>query len=173
MPIYEFACPKCRRIFSFLSKRIRPAHDPACPRCGSKQLSREISAFAMLRGVSAPGSGEPGSEDAGGPGMPDMDDPKVERVLGELERDMEHLDERNPRHMAHLLRRMQEVMPPGSMPKEMETAIRRLESGEDPDKIEEDMGESLAGWLGDEGEPGEGGSKGGGSYSRDPGLYDY
>ena len=24
MPIYEFACPKCRKIFSFLSKRVNP-----------------------------------------------------------------------------------------------------------------------------------------------------
>ena len=24
MPIYEFACPKCRKIFSFLSKRLNP-----------------------------------------------------------------------------------------------------------------------------------------------------
>lgn len=105
--------------------------------------------------------------------MPDLDDPRMERVMGELERDMEHLDERNPRHMAHMLRKMQEAMPPGSMPKEMETAIRRLEKGEDPDKIEEDMGESLAGWFGDEGDPSGGGGGGGGSYSRDPGLYDY
>jgi len=173
MPIYEFACPRCRRIFSFLSKRIRPAHDPACPRCGSKELSREISGFALIRGVSAPASVEPGASETGDPAMPDFDDPRVERVMGELEQDMAHLDERNPRHMAHMLRKIQEAMPPGAMPKDVETAIRRLEKGEDPDKIEEDMGESLAGWFGDDGDPGSGGNGGGGSFRRDPGLYDY
>ena len=35
MPIYEFACPRCRRIFSFLSRRVNPSHTPACPKCGA------------------------------------------------------------------------------------------------------------------------------------------
>ena len=90
----------------------------------------------------------------------------------ELERDMEHLDENNPRHMAHMMKKMKEIMPAGSMPKEMDIAIKRLESGEDPEKIEEDMGDVLGGMMGDEGEGGEGGY-GGGGYSRDQGLYDY
>lgn len=93
----------------------------------------------------------------------------MDRVMGELERDMEHLDENNPRHMAHLLRKMQQAMPDGTVPKGMETAIRRLESGEDPEKIEEDMGEELSGWLGGA----EAGGMGGGAYAKDPGLYDY
>ena len=63
--------------------------------------------------------------------MPDMDDPRMEQAMGEIERDMEHMDENNPRHMAHMLRKMQQAMPPGMMPKDMETAIRRLEKGED------------------------------------------
>ena len=29
--------------------------------------------------------------------MPDLDDPRVERAMMEMERDMEHLDENNPR----------------------------------------------------------------------------
>ena len=35
MPIYEFACPDCRKIFNFLSKRLQPAGPPACPKCGA------------------------------------------------------------------------------------------------------------------------------------------
>jgi putative FmdB family regulatory protein len=50
MPIYEFACPKCRRIFSFLSKRVNPGRLPVCPKCGSKKMSRQISRFATARG---------------------------------------------------------------------------------------------------------------------------
>ncbi len=174
MPIYEFACPKCRKIFSFLSHRIQPAHTPKCPRCGARKLSREISRFALLKGAPEPAdTGIPGDPtEAGGPPMPDFDDPRVEQVMNELERDMDHLDENNPRHMAHMLRKMQQAMPPGTVPKEMETALRRLEQGEDPEKIEEDMGDVLGEWFGKDGE-GSGPGGGAGGYSRDPGLYDY
>ena len=70
---------------------------------------------------------------------------------------------------------MKDVLPSGSMPKEFEVAIKRLEAGEDPEKIEADMGDVLGGLMG-EGEGDEqspGGSRGGGAYSKDPGLYDY
>ena len=33
--------------------------------------------------------------------MPDFDYLCVARAMAEMERDMEHLDENNPRHMAH------------------------------------------------------------------------
>jgi putative FmdB family regulatory protein len=170
MPIYEFACPKCRKIFSFLSKRVNPDHAPRCPKCGSGKLSKQMSRFAMVRGVAEPAAA-PGGED-GGPPMPDFDNPKMQQVMGELERDIDHLDENNPRHMAHLMRKMKEAMPEGMMPKEMDIAIRRLEQGEDPDKIEEDMGDLLGGMMGDE-PGGPSGMGGGGDYSRDGGLYDY
>jgi hypothetical protein len=106
--------------------------------------------------------------------MPDFDDPRVERTMMELERDMEHMDENNPKHMAHMMRKMKDLMPPGSVPKELDVAIKRLEAGEDPEKIEEDMGDVLGDFMGgpDE-EGGMGGMGGGGGYSRDSGLYDY
>lgn len=169
MPIYEFACPRCRRIFSFLSKRVNPSHTPTCPKCGSKKLSKEVSRFAMIKGIAEPAA--PGTDGPdGGPPMPDLDDPRVARAMADMERDMEHLDENNPRHMAHMLRKMKDVLPPGTIPKDFDVAIKRLEAGEDPEKIEEDMGDLLGGLMGDEGGPGGGG---GGAYSKDPGLYDY
>src|SRR6267378_1535871 len=161
MPIYEFACPKCRRIFSFLSKRVKPDRLPVCPRCGNKKMSKQVSRFAMSRGLKEPAA-KTGSEDAGPP-MPDMDDPRMER-------DMEHLDENNPKHMAHMMRKMKDLMPPGSIPKELDVAIKRLESGEDPEKIEEDMGDVLGDLMGAGEEDGGGG---GGGYAHDSGLYDY
>jgi len=164
MPIYEFACPQCRRIFSFLSKRINPDRLPACPKCGNKKMRKEISRFAMTRGLKEPSAA---TSEEGGPPMPDFDDPRVERVMGELERDMEHMDENNPKHMAHMMRKMKDLMPSGSVPKELDVAIKRLEAGEDPEKIEEDMGDVLGDFMG-----GEGGGTGGG-YTKDSGLYDY
>jgi putative FmdB family regulatory protein len=169
MPIYEFACPKCRVIFSFLSKRVNPERAPACPRCGNKQLRKQVSRFASLRGLKEPAAK---NEAAGAePPMPDMDDPRVERAMSELERDMEHMDENNPRHMAQMMKKMKDLLPPGSMPKEMDVAIKRLEAGEDPEKIEEDMGDVLGDFMG--GPEDEEGGFGGGGYARDSGLYDY
>jgi putative FmdB family regulatory protein len=167
MPIYDYACPKCRVIFSFLSKRINPDRLPVCPKCGNKKMSKQITRFAMTKGLKEPAAKVEGDDEP----MPDMDDPRVERAMMEMERDMEHLDENNPKHMAHMMKKMKEIMPPGAIPKELDVAIKRLEAGEDPEKIEEDMGDVLGDFMG--GPEEEGGMGGGGAYSRDSGLYDY
>jgi putative FmdB family regulatory protein len=167
MPIFEFACPKCRRIFSFLSRKPRADHPPACPKCGHRKMAKQVSAFAMPRGAkeqSLAADGAPGQ----GP-MPGMDDPRMMQVMSEMERDMEHLDENNPKHMAHMMRKMKDLMPAGSMPKELDVAIKRLEAGEDPEKIEADMGDVLGDFMGGE----EGGPGSSGGYTHDGGLYDY
>ena len=161
MPIYEFACPKCRKIFSFLSKRTNPDRLPVCPRCGNKRMEKQISRFAMTRRLADPGAA-PEQEGS----TPDIDDPRIARAMAEMERDMEHMDENNPRHMAHMMRKMKDLMPPGTVPRDLDIAIKRLEAGEDPEKIEADMGDVLGDLMGgDEGA--------GGGYTRDSGLYDY
>ena len=169
MPIYEYACPKCRVIFNFLSKRTNPDRLPVCPKCGNKKMTKQMSRFAMSRGLKEPAAkSEP---ESGEPPMPDFDDPRMERAMMEMERDMEHLDENNPKHMAHMMRKMKDLMPPGTMPKELDVAIKRLEAGEDPEKIEEDMGDVLGDFMGGPDE--EGGMGGGAPYAHDSGLYDY
>ncbi len=161
MPIYEFACPECRKIYSFLSKRMNPDRLPVCPKCGNKNLKKEMSRFAMTHGLSE----ETGPSEGEGP-MPDMDDPRIERAMAEMERDMAHLDENNPKHMAQMMRKMKDILPAGSVPKDLDVAIKRLEAGEDPEKIEEDMGDVLGEFLSE----GGGGAVG---YAKDEGLYDY
>jgi putative FmdB family regulatory protein len=166
MPIYEFACAKCRKIFSFLSKRVNPDRPPVCPKCGNKKLSKQISRFAMSRKLKEPAAKtEP---ETGEPPLPDFDDPRLARAMAEMERDMEHLDENNPKHMAHMIKKMKDLMPAGSVPKEFDAVIKRLEAGEDPEKIEADMGDVLGDLMG-----GPKGGAGGSDYSRDGGLYDY
>ena len=166
MPIYEFACPNCRRIFNFLSKRLNPGRSPTCPKCGNKKMAKQMSRFAMTKGLKEPAAK---GDDAGdeGPG-PDFDDPRIQRAMSELERDMEHLDENNPKHMAHMMRKMKDILPAGAVPKELDVAIKRLEAGEDPEKIEQDMGDLLGDFMG-----GEEGAGAGGGYTHDSGLYDY
>jgi putative FmdB family regulatory protein len=166
MPIYEFACPKCCRIFSFLAKRLNPDRQPVCPKCGSQKMTKQVSQFAMTKGLPEPAAGGPA---AGEPPLPDLDDPRMARAMAEMEREMAHLDENNPKHMARLMRKMKDLMPPGTMPKEMETAIKRLEAGEDPEKIEADMGDVLGNLMGGP----EGGAGAGGGYTHDSGLYDF
>ena len=168
MPIYEYACPKCRVVFNFLSKRIAPERLPTCPKCGNKKMTKQVSRFAMSRGLKEPAAKT--EAEGEGPPMPDFDDARVEHAMMELERDMEHLDENNPKHMAHMMRKMKDLMPPGAVPKELDVAIKRLEAGEDPEKIEADMGDVLGDLMG--GPEGEGGM-GGGGYTHDSGLYDY
>ena len=118
----------------------------------------------MTRGLAE--SANQGDAGEQGP-MPDMDDPRVTRAMAEMERDMAHMDENNPKHMAQIMRKMKDILPAGSMPKELDIAIKRLEAGEDPEKIEEDMGDVLGGLMG------EGGAGGGRGYTKDSGLYDY
>ena len=165
MPIYEFACPACRRIYSFLSRKLNPDGSPVCPKCGNKKLVKQMSAFAAPRGAKEPSGGGGEAEEA----MPDFDEPRMARAMAEMERDMEHLDENNPRHLAHFMKKMKDIMPPGTSPKELDVAIRRLEAGEDPEKIEADMGDVFSGMMGEE----EGAGGGGSGYAKDGGLYDY
>ena len=132
MPIYEFACPKCRVVFNFLSKRIEPDRLPVCPKCGNKKMTREMSRFAAPRGAKEPAA--VADDNGGQPPMPEMDDPRVMRAMSEIERDMEHLDENNPKHMAHMMKKMKDILPSGAMPKEFDVAIKRLEAGKIPRK---------------------------------------
>jgi hypothetical protein len=76
-------------------------------------MTKQVSAFAMPRGLSEP-SASAGSEPDP---MPDLDDPRVARAMSEMERDMEHLDENNPRHIAQMIKKMKDLMPAGSVPK--------------------------------------------------------
>jgi len=124
----------------------------------------------MTKGLAEPAAKSDDAGDETGP-MPDMDDPRLMRAMGELERDLEYLDENNPKHMAHVMKKMKDALPPGVMPKEIDIAIKRLEAGEDPEKIEADMGDVLGDFMG--GADDEGGGGGAGSYSHDSGLYDY
>ncbi|HLE61328.1 MAG TPA: hypothetical protein VI700_07310 [Thermoanaerobaculaceae bacterium] len=84
---------------------------------------------------------------------------EVMRMTGELgEKDAE-----DPRVMARMMRRLAEVSGEKMTPT-MEEMFRRLEAGEDPDSLEEELGPQLEAEMGEEG--GEGGAP-----TRDEGLY--
>lgn len=49
MPIYEYRCHGCKRIFSFLVGVVADCGEPACPRCGGTELTKLISRVARVR----------------------------------------------------------------------------------------------------------------------------
>jgi len=136
MPIYEFYCPDCHTVYNFLAKSIQITRKPACPRCGRTDLERQVSQFAISKGR---GENHEGADD-----MPDIDEDQMERTMSELSSEMEGVNEDDPRQMARMMRKLfnSTGMP---LNETMEEAIRRMEAGEDPDKIEEQMGDVFEG----------------------------
>ncbi len=63
MPLYEYECRQCGNRFEAL---VMGSRQPVCPRCGSKDLEKAVSAPAVRSGraggyVPAPSSGGCGS----------------------------------------------------------------------------------------------------------------
>lgn len=134
MPIYEFYCSDCHMIFNFFSKTINTEKRPMCPRCEKNQLDRRMSVFAVSKNR---------SEEEDSP-MPDMDESQMEKAMSMLAREVENVDENDPRQAANLMRKLTDMtgmnLGPG-----MEEALRRMEAGEDPEQIEAEMGDLLEG----------------------------
>jgi putative FmdB family regulatory protein len=158
MPVYEFLCPDCNRIYSFHSFKVETEKIPICPKCGAGDLERVASRF----GVNASRKTASGDGDDGGA---DVDDPRMEREMMRLAAELEGMDENDPRQMAAAVRRMTEMAGEPVTPA-MEEMIRRLEAGEDPEKVEEEMGDALEEEMG-----GESGGFGGAAPEYDDGLY--
>ena len=161
MPIYEFYCGTCHRVFNFLSRSINTSARPACPKCGQPELSRRVSSFAISKGRK-----EAPAATAGPEGMPDMDDPRMEKAMEALAGEAEGMNEDDPRQAARLMRK---IFGATGMPIKggMEEALRRMESGEDPEKIEQEMGDVFEeDPFGGDSPLGPGGSEGSGSAAR-------
>jgi putative FmdB family regulatory protein len=159
MPVYEFLCKACNRIFSFHSFKIATEKVPECPKCGNADLRRVPSSF----GVSTTPKTSAGRGDEEGAGL---DDPRMEREMMRFASELEGMDENDPRAMAAAVRKMTEIAGEPVTPA-MEEMIRRLEAGEDPEKVEEELGDALEEEMGDEG----GGGFSGAPPTRDGGLY--
>jgi hypothetical protein len=76
--------------------------------------------------------------------MTGIDESKMEEAFGTLMQEAEGMNEEDPRQMATLMRKFTEKtgMHLGDT---MEEAISRMEKGEDPDHIEQEMGDRLEG----------------------------
>lgn len=155
MPVYEFLCTDCNRIYSFHSFKVNPDKIPSCPKCGAGDLQRVPSRF----GVGA------ASKTAASDGDDGLDDPRMEREMMKLAAELEGMDENDPRQMAAAVRKMTEIAGEPVTPA-MEEMIRRLEAGEDPERIEEELGDAIEEEMGD-----AGAGLAGPPPTRDDGLY--
>jgi len=74
--------------------------------------------------------------------MPDIDESKLERAMAMLEKETQGMDENDPTQAADLMRKLTDAAGI-SLGEGMEEALSRMEKGEDPDKIEEELGDFL------------------------------
>lgn len=132
MPIYEFYCHDCHTIFNFYSKTINTRKRPKCPKCRTRVLERQMSAFAFTGRAREEGD------------MDDLpvDEGKMERAMQMLAGEAEHIDENDPKQAANLMRKLTS-MTGLELGSGMEEALRRMENGEDPEQIEAEMGDML------------------------------
>jgi len=167
MPIYEFHCSDCNRVFSFFARgSAATKRRPKCPRCGGRRMSKLFSRFAMsTRRPESPKTERGGTGGAEGPGdLSHEQEARMERAMMGLGKDIDKIDENDPRQMASVIRRLSDATgePIDEATREM---ICRLESGEDPDKVEDKMADAFG--------PEEGAGAGyGDGPSYDGGLYD-
>ncbi len=137
MPIYEFYCRRCDRVYNFFSPRVDTEKIPYCPHCKTVKLKRQMSLFARLSGKEAGGESGEGA-------MPPFDEAKMEKAMALLAREADKINEDDPRQAAMLMRKLTDATGI-SMGEGMEEALSRMEKGEDPDRIEQEMGDLLTG----------------------------
>ena len=133
MPIYEFYCEECNVIFNFLSSRVNTSKIPDCPKCGKEKLPKQISQFATI------GKAKEESDDM----FAGLDETKMEHAFESLMSEAESVNEDDPKQMASLMRKF--TSQTGiNLGDSMEEAISRMEAGEDPEQVENEMGDQLS-----------------------------
>ena len=115
MPIYEYRCESCKQKTSVLVRNVATFTAPVCSRCGSSNLARLISNFAVLK-----------SEESR---LDDMADPAM---FGDV-------DENDPRSVARWMRKMGSEVGEDMGP-EFDEMIEKMEAGEMPEDFGADAG---------------------------------
>jgi putative FmdB family regulatory protein len=135
MPIYEFYCPACHTIYNFLSRCVNTEKVPHCPGCKKDSLTRRVSRFAVIS------RGKNSESDSELDNLP-IDESKMESAMTALASQAEGIDENDPKAAAQLMRKFSS-MTGLHYSESIEQALSRLEAGEDPDTIEQEMGDVL------------------------------
>lgn len=133
MPIYEFYCPQNNTLYQFLARSFAERDQvPQCPDNAAFRLEKRVSQFAVI------GKAREESEDDPFAGI---DEGRMENLMNEMESEMSALDtdHPDPRQLGRFMRKLTDVMG-DKTPPELREVVRRLESGEDPEKLEEQFG---------------------------------
>lgn len=124
MPSYEYRCLNCRRRFEiFLSYQAYGARKVTCPHCQSENVQRRIGRIRVAK-----------SEESR---LESMADPAS---LAGLEDD--------PRALGRMMRQMSGELGEEMGP-EFDEVVGRLEAGQSPDQIEQDLPDLGAGGADD------------------------
>jgi type VI protein secretion system component VasK len=127
MPIYEFYCSHCHTLYNFLSKSANTDKIP---------LVRQMSVFAAIS------SGKP-KDNAQDDTFARLDEKKVEKELKKLAREADMINDDNPRSAVQLMRKFS-ARTGLKLGDGFQEALRRMEQGEDHEKIDKEMGDILA-----------------------------
>ncbi len=115
MPSYDYRCRDCgKRSVIYQSYQEYGEVPVECPHCGSAELKRLIGRVRIAK-----------SEESR---LDDLSDPSS---WGDI-------DEDDPRSMAKMMRKMGQELGE-DMPPEFDEVVDRLEAGEDPEQIEQDL----------------------------------
>ncbi len=133
MPIYEFYCGQCNTVYNFFSRTVNTEKIPLCPTCKTIPLKRQMSVFAKI---------SRGQEEPSGTDMPPFDESRMEKAMAMLANEMEGINEEDPRQAVRLMRKLSD-MTGLQLGDGMEEALNRMERGEDPEQIEQEMGDLL------------------------------
>jgi putative FmdB family regulatory protein len=124
MPFYDYRCQDCKNRVSIQQSYADYGVKPVtCPVCGSQALTRLINRVRIAK-----------SEDRR---LDDMSDPSF---FGDV-------DENDPKSLARAMKKMGREMGE-DLPPEFNEITDRLESGEDPESIEQSMPELGEGGAG-------------------------
>jgi len=176
MPIYEFYCPDNHKLYSFFARSLAYSNKtPRCPDNPQFRMEREISKFA----ITGRAKEKPNLE--GGEGA-EMDDPRLQSALAQMEREMSGLntDNPDPKMLARMMRRMAELTGE-RVPEQMDEMMHRMEAGDDIEQLEAEYGDAFDAFeAGAEGDSEAGPAKAlqtrllkmRGAPERDPTLYE-
>lgn len=131
MPLYEFYCEPCHTVYTFRSTKVNTSSVPPCPVCGAA-LKREVSPFAHTVGGTSPA----------GTDSDELAQAKEEDLIAKMSDRMEGLDS-DDADPSQAVKTMREMAKTGGLKfnKDVEEAFQRIESGEDPEKIDEEFKE--------------------------------
>ncbi|MEM7029798.1 MAG: zinc ribbon domain-containing protein [Chloroflexota bacterium] len=116
MPIYEYGCYDCRKRVSIFWRTFSAAeaNTPICPRCNGDNLKRLVSKVAMIR----------------------SDETRLESLSDPA--NLSGLDEDDPKSLAKFMRQMGQEAGE-DLGSEFDEVVDRLESGQSPDEIEQEL----------------------------------